>query len=359
MKRSKKLSEIAGKILDCVNRADSNGIIDVLKASPGDAMDLYPGLIAALEKDCAECVEVILKLGGLNVEYLGETITPLGFALSNGSRNSTRTLCRLGADVNAIAHEASGKRPLHLAIELECMHTFRGEDGYDCEMTAFLLEHGADPLLTDRNGATALDFARFGGHLKAYLQMMGVANGYGPTALAEARSLAVEDTDSLRAMCDIPLAIELVDDEGVDTGFVLGVNPDGLVVLRENNFAIDRLWTLSFSTSPTGGLGEVNVTNIATVAGLHRSIHSELAQIELPPTLLRVGMVKLEDRALATWCFARLSRAHQKGTWSIFDTELTHCVSLRQFIPKEGIPVVVASWVGIAGQCWRLKVPDR
>ncbi|MCC6003743.1 MAG: ankyrin repeat domain-containing protein [Thermofilum sp.] len=106
---------------------------------------------AVSDGDIAKIEELLRKGVSVNARNaLGQT--PLHRAASSGRADIAEMLIKRGADVNA-REGWLAQTPLHWAAI----------NGH-ADVVKLLLENGADPSIKDKNGKTALDVAREGGH---------------------------------------------------------------------------------------------------------------------------------------------------------------------------------------------------
>jgi ankyrin repeat protein len=112
----------------------------------------------AVSSGDVEILELLLQ-NGLRVD---PTSSPDPFLFSVGSADMVGCLVGMGFDVNA-RRDGDGRALLHRSA-------FVG----DLDMVQALLEHGADMMIRDATGKTALDLARANGHAEvaAYLESL-------------------------------------------------------------------------------------------------------------------------------------------------------------------------------------------
>ncbi len=106
-----------------------------------------PGLISALWNVDYDSVELLLEAGAdIRHPAVDDTLSEL---VQYGTYNMARFLIDRGADVNGV-DDHRGRTALHWAAVR----------GAGKEFVSYLLDQGADPAITDQDGATALDIAR-------------------------------------------------------------------------------------------------------------------------------------------------------------------------------------------------------
>ncbi|MCT8334804.1 ankyrin repeat domain-containing protein [Leptospira sp. 85282-16] len=131
---------------------------DVLRLTGVDVNEVdehkYTPLFWAIQGGALPFVKSITS-DGANLETRNEFgQTPLILAVLLQNESIVKELVSLGSDTNQ-ADSLEGQTPLILAAR----------DG-NYEITSFLLEKNANPLLKNKKGKTALDLARENGHLK-------------------------------------------------------------------------------------------------------------------------------------------------------------------------------------------------
>ncbi|MEQ6434437.1 ankyrin repeat domain-containing protein [Comamonas sp. w2-DMI] len=140
-----------------------------------------PGLVSALHQDALKVFDVLLKSPGVDVNLASrQNETPLMMACIKGHLDIARELIRRGADVNR-----EGWAPLHYAASADTPQTLdivkllleenayidaASPNGttplmlaaqYSSEaVVRLLLQEGADVVLRNQRGFTAVDFAR-------------------------------------------------------------------------------------------------------------------------------------------------------------------------------------------------------
>lgn len=131
-------------------------------------VDLNDALCEAAFNGHAEIVLLLLRHGADVNARNGNDLTPLDCAVENMHGEIVRLLLSAGADVNT--RDSFGVTPLHRAIDIEVEDS---NYAYDVEgvtrppstsITAILIEHGADPDATDKEGETPLQWAAKLGH---------------------------------------------------------------------------------------------------------------------------------------------------------------------------------------------------
>jgi ankyrin repeat protein len=157
--------------------------------------ELQPPLLLAIRENATKVVPVLLKSSLLKINATNASDeTALMMAALDNHLEWVKQLVAKGADVNR-----PGWTPLHYAAtkgHIEVMRFLLAEHAYiDAEspngttplmMAAFygtpaatklLLEEGADPLIKNQRGMTALDFARNGPHSESvqYIQAFAQA----------------------------------------------------------------------------------------------------------------------------------------------------------------------------------------
>jgi|GEM_PF-3198954 len=118
--------------------------------------DVSPLSLATLCKWQA-IVKTLLEIGAHPDGIQGQKNTPLYQAAFNGDLNMARLLIQGGANVNK--QQKDGSTPLHLATHRENRYDF----------AELLLQHGADPLISDNTSKTPLDYAREKGFTETVL----------------------------------------------------------------------------------------------------------------------------------------------------------------------------------------------
>lgn len=81
-------------------------------------------------------------------------------AASKGQLDCVQLLLERGSNINHYNRKSSGQTPLHVALA----------NGHD-QVTDFLLRNGANPVLQDAKGCTALDVARQTNNVDTYIRM--------------------------------------------------------------------------------------------------------------------------------------------------------------------------------------------
>jgi uncharacterized protein len=107
----------------------------------------YTVLHWAVQEGHEEIVRLLVENGADINMMVGEYITPLFNAAGSGDLEMVRLLVDLGADVN---HVGDGGAALHNA----CAYCKYGR----IEIVKFLLEHGADPNISDDEGRPPIFF---------------------------------------------------------------------------------------------------------------------------------------------------------------------------------------------------------
>lgn len=130
----------------------SNGLIFKLFGhSPAELLNNGNGQSLCYAAGLARkaCLEMLID-EGVAVD-VGDDIhgTPLIAAVRYGKLQAAKTLVEAGARIGARVWPELGSSALHTAVNYQ--HEL---------LVSWLLEKGADPLLADANGSTALDFAR-------------------------------------------------------------------------------------------------------------------------------------------------------------------------------------------------------
>ena len=108
-------------------------------------------IIIAAGKEYVEVVEILIANGAdVNATSIYGT-TALGEAASKGNNQIVNLLLDASAAIDN--SQTASKTPLMWAADFDQPHTVE-----------LLLERGANPSLTNKDGLTALDFALEGGH---------------------------------------------------------------------------------------------------------------------------------------------------------------------------------------------------
>lgn len=125
-----------------------------------------------------------LKQLGVNIEHRNKAgQTPLARAIQEGTGTEVRILCELGADPNAVCpkHECGGEECARVDVPL-LFHAADGIGVHKDVKTEALLRAGADPLIKDPEGHTALvrvvaslcsDAADYGESFKSFFKGLG------------------------------------------------------------------------------------------------------------------------------------------------------------------------------------------
>ena len=102
---------------------------------------------AAAQADNSAGITILLEYGAYVDERNGFGWTPLHGAVMEGSLDAIVKLVAAGADINS--QDYGGASPLHFAVQTEA--------GLASQVSAILLDAGADPELADREGKTPGD----------------------------------------------------------------------------------------------------------------------------------------------------------------------------------------------------------
>ncbi len=110
----------------------------VLLAQPKEVIDAYNLNQAILSKNADQLKQLIKEGGDVNYQYNGRNA--LHTACDKGFTEMASLIVEAGADVNSFSEEGSGRTPLQFVCG-DPMEDF-------FELTALLLEQGADPKLS-------------------------------------------------------------------------------------------------------------------------------------------------------------------------------------------------------------------
>ena len=127
-------------------------------------------LFSAIYGGDFECVKILIDKGIDINSADNRGWTPLHEATFNGTAEMVAYLLSHKANVNACAHDVS--IPLHQA----CV------DGFE-DTISILLNYGADPLLKDKEGRNAFDWAKFNAHYRKAKKIIKLLEQYSKNKL--------------------------------------------------------------------------------------------------------------------------------------------------------------------------------
>lgn len=105
-----------------------------------------------------KAIEALLRRGADIQETDKNGVTPLHHAVRFRSPTAVATLLEHGANVNQVC-KRSGSTPLHRAVTSTGAPGTAGRKSEARRIIELLLEYGADPSITNRNGRKPADYA--------------------------------------------------------------------------------------------------------------------------------------------------------------------------------------------------------
>ncbi len=121
------------------------------------------GFSKAIEKGYLEWIEEFVVSLGSSLDRFSELPAvhcPLTYAMLNAGPATVKRLLALGADPNVLINREFYHRPLHVAVDFEgTAHIFLESGEIPAQFTELLLAYGADPLLLDVHGLSAVELA--------------------------------------------------------------------------------------------------------------------------------------------------------------------------------------------------------
>jgi len=264
--------------------------------APGDWLDKpshdgrHTPLVAAVETGALAVVRALLAAGASPSAPTPQGQTPLHVAAREGEAEIAKMLVEAGADVDARigeAHPTFGGRPV----------LFDAFVGRNAAIIRLLLEHGADPRVTDRRGRSALFWAEHAGKRAVSLLAKALqAAGHGATLSAH-DAARTRDIARLKALADAGAPLDAQEGPGGQAPLHVAAEacwPEGvafLLALGVPADACDRQGLTPLMTIGRGkAAGEIARALIAAGADVNaETLHgwTPLTKAGTQPTLVR------------------------------------------------------------------------
>ncbi|MCP3994622.1 MAG: ankyrin repeat domain-containing protein [bacterium] len=334
-------------------RGDFEAVKSLLKSGRVGRDAMLPALVKAIEAKSPELVAAAISLGKLDPNLQGEPYTFLHYAMENSSHEVVAMLCEQGADPN-LPINTDGWRALHMAVEVESWKYLEGEQGgYDVPLTKALLEAGADPLLADKNGSTAIDWARARWHRNAvHLMEKAVPASPKPTIgdLRTAGTVVGEGTST------DPAAVAIVNCRSVDDGTPLALSLDKAeqLILRPLGSTAEEAWFLLPNLSSGAERPGYSLLNRARgLALVQPNLTDEVMTGETPRLTLGSPSKPLGSKRFL-WLLRPLESSGEQQ-WAIEDHRGAYSMVAFAHKLADRAPVSTWAWVGESDQRWLIR----
>ncbi len=361
MKDHHRDSDGIDEVDEAFRRGNLEAIKSLLKSGRLGRGAMLSALVKAIEAESPELVAAAISLGKLDPNLQGEPYTLLEYAMGSSSPEVVAMLCKQGADPN-VPINTNGWRALHMAVETESCLYLEGEQGrYDVPLTRVLLEAGADPLLADKNGSTAIDLARSHQHRNAIRLMEQAVSASPKPTIGDLRiaGTVVGEYTSID-----PAAVAIVNCRSVDDGtpLALSLNKAEQVILRPLGSTAEEAWFLLPNLSSGAERpGYLLLNRTRGLALLQPNLADEVMIEEAPRLTLGSPSKPLGSKRFL-WLLRPLESGRGEQQWAIEDHRGAYAMVAFAHELADRAPISTWAWVGESDQRWfirKLRPPSR
>jgi len=155
---SSNAAQPVSRLEQLIAESDEAGLLDYLRDHPELSQEeLSTALAGAAYRGRQALVRQLLRRGA-DASYLPSMgLAAIHCAVEQLDEGMLCLLLKAGAEVNVAT--GIGWTPLHIAVDVEADSALQAEEQPSPQLTRLLLDAGADPLLREHQGRTAMDIA--------------------------------------------------------------------------------------------------------------------------------------------------------------------------------------------------------